>query len=145
MPSRDTCTSLYIVLGGRSRGRNDEHNRGHDSRESEYLEPFMRFIKYFLAQRTLSGFTVKSLRASPRNSSSIIRDFLILLCKLWSYSALLRVHSGRIVGTTPLGSRQHALLVLVTQVSLLLEKMRSGPKLSSPTDHGSATPLHPLQ
>ena len=40
------------------------------------LESHPGFITYSLVQRTLAGFTVKSLRASPRNSSSIIRDFL---------------------------------------------------------------------
>jgi len=72
-------------------------------------------IKYFLAQRTLAGFTVKSLRASPRNSSSIIRDFLILLRKLWSYSAF----------------PERALLVLVT-LFLILENIALWYRLSVP-------------
>jgi hypothetical protein len=49
--------------------------------------------------------TIEPLRVSPRNSSSIIRDFLILLRKLWAHTAF----------------PERALLVLVTQFSLILE------------------------
>ena len=88
-----------------------------ENRVREHLETLTSIIKYFLAQRTLSNFTVKSLRASPRSSSSIIRDFLILLHKLWSHSALLRYCSGR---TDFANIREYCFLVPI--IWLLLKK-----------------------
>jgi len=89
IPNLNTCLPRMTV--GEKRLKNGVR---------EYLETLMSNSRCFLAQRTLSGFTVKSLYEL--------------------YSALLRAHSGRIMGTSSFGSRQRASLVLVT-LFLILE------------------------